>query len=259
MVSPDFALHLLAAAGEIALRYFRSELTVENKTPDAHYDPVTQADRAIETFLRDAILAEYPDHGIVAEEFGDHRPGARWRWYIDPIDGTRAFMSGSPLWGTLLGVTRDDIPILGAIGQPFIGEVFFAHDNQGKLIRGEQRLPLKARATDSLAQAVLYCTDPDMYAEHPAQLARFQALSERVLLRRFGGDCYSYGMLAAGHIDLVVESGLKPYDIVPLIPVLESAGAVVTDWHGGSALGGGSIVAAANSTLHAQVLAVLAG
>jgi myo-inositol-1(or 4)-monophosphatase len=257
MVPRTFVLDLLTGAGEIALQFFRSELNVKNKASGRLYDPVTEADRAIETFLRDAILAEYPDHGLVAEEFGDHQTTARWRWYIDPIDGTRAFMSGSPLWGTLLGLTRDGVPVMGAIGQPFLGEVFLARDGQGELLRGEQRWVLQARGTDALANAVLYATDPDMFDVDPDQAARFQTLSDKVMLRRFGGDCYSYGMLAAGHIDLVVESGLKPYDIVPLIPLLESAGAIVTNWQGGSAMDGGRILAAANSRLHAQALSVL--
>jgi myo-inositol-1(or 4)-monophosphatase len=257
MVPSTFVFDLLAGAGEIALDYFRADLSVENKASGQQYDPVTEADRAIETFLRNAILTRYPDHGIVAEEFGDHAPAARWRWYIDPIDGTRAFMSGSPLWGTLLGLTCDGAPLMGALGQPFLGEIFFAMDGAGELIRGEQRQALRSRPTAALAEAVLYCTDPDMFLGDVDRARRFDALSERVLLRRFGGDCYSYGMLAAGFIDLVVESGLKPFDIVPLIPVLQSAGAVVTDWRGQSAMAGGHIVAAANPTLHAQALAIL--
>jgi len=259
MVATSFVFDLLAGAGEIALGYFRADLNVHNKASGQQYDPVTEADRAIERFLRNGIMSEHPEHGIVAEEFDDHQPQARWRWYIDPIDGTRAFMSGSPLWGTLLGLTCDGVPLLGAIGQPFLGEIFFAGDGVGELIRGEHRVPLRSRATTALADAVLYCTDPDMFAGNEDFAARFEALSEQVLLRRFGGDCYSYGMLAAGYIDLVVESGLKPYDIVPLIPLLESAGAVVTDWQGKSAMGGGDIVAAANPALHARALSFLNG
>ncbi len=252
-----FVLDLLQRSGETALRYFRTDLGVDNKAGGGAYDPVTIADRAIEELLRAAIRENYPAHGIIGEEFGAYQPKARWQWYIDPIDGTRAFMSGSPLWGTLIGLADGGQPVLGALGQPFTGEVFFAQEGAGELIRGDQRRPLQTRATAGLGQAVLYSTDPDMFSGDAAQ--RFAALSERVMLRRFGGDCYNYGMLAAGYIDLVVEAGLSPYDIMPLIPLLEAAGAVVTDWDGGSAASGGRVLAAANADLHAQALAVLAG
>ncbi len=257
MMLRTFVLDLLRRSGEIALQYFRTDMGVENKAVGGGYDPVTAADRAIETLLREAIVAAYPEHGILAEEFGDLRPEARCQWFIDPIDGTRAFMSGSPLWGTLIGLAEDNVPVLGALSQPFTGEIFFAAESRGELIRGEQCVPLRARATAALADAVLYSTDPDMFMGQAGDDARFRALSEQVLLRRFGGDCYSYAMLAAGYIDLVVEAGLNAYDIVPLIPILESAGAVVTDWRGQPALQGGRIVAAANPGLHAQALAVL--
>ena len=252
-----FVLDLLRESGEIALDYFRTELGVENKAEKGAYDPVTAADRAIEILIREAILAEYPEHGIVGEEFGDHQPDARCQWYIDPIDGTRAFMSGSPLWGTLVGLTEGGVPVLGALGQPFIGEVFFAANGAGELIRAGQHFPLKARTTRALDQAVLYSTHPDMFGDREGA-SRFRALGEQVMLVRYGGDCYSYGMLSAGYIDLVVESGLSAYDIVPLIPLLEAAGAVVTDWQGGSAMNGGRILAAATPTLHAQALRLLA-
>ena len=251
-----FVLDLLQRSGAVALSHFRTQLGVENKSPDGAYDPVTIADREIEALLRQAIQDAYPDHGIVGEEYGPHQPAARWQWYLDPIEGTRAFMSGSPLWGILIGLVEDGQPVLGALGQPFTGETFFAENGGGELIRGSQRLPLQARDTADLAQAVLYSTDPDMFDAATAE--RFAALEKQVMLRRFGGDCYSYGMLAAGYIDLVVEAGLSSYDIVPLLPLLEAAGAVVTDWQGGSAAHGGAIVAAANQALHAQALAVLA-
>jgi myo-inositol-1(or 4)-monophosphatase len=252
----DFALELAHTAGGIAEAHFRQPITVENKGSSA-FDPVTNADRAIERVLRAAIVERYPDHGIVAEEEGVRPARSDYTWYIDPIDGTRAFMTGSPLWGTLIGLTRRDEPLFGLLAQPVLEEVFFGGPSGSWLIKAERRDRLEGRACTTLAEAVLASTHPDMFAGERA--ARYNALATQCLLQRFGGDCYNYAMLAAGYIDLVVESQLKPYDIVPLIPILEGAGCIVTDWRGGMPLSGGDVVAAATPALHAAALAVLAG
>jgi myo-inositol-1(or 4)-monophosphatase len=251
----DFALELAHMAGGIAEAHFRQPITVENKG-QAKFDPVTNADRAIERVLRAAIVERYPDHGIVAEEEGERAARGEYTWFIDPIDGTRAFMTGSPLWGTLIGLTRRREPLFGLLAQPVLEEVFFGSPSGSWLIKADGRDRLRSRPCSSLAAAVLASTHPDMFSGSKA--AAFQALAARCLLTRFGGDCYNYAMLAAGHLDLVVEGQLKPYDIVPLIPILEGAGCIVTDWQGGVPLAGGDVVAAATRDLHRAALAVLA-
>ena len=251
----DFALELAHTAGGIAQAHFRKPVTVENKSASA-FDPVTNADRAIERVLRGAIDARYPEHGIVAEEEGE-RPGAgEYVWFIDPIDGTRAFITGSPLWGTLIGLTRHAQPLFGLLAQPVLEEVFFGSPSGSWLIKADRRERLKSRPCKTLATAMLASTHPDLFTGQGA--TAFRALAAQCLLTRFGGDCYNYAMLAAGHLDLVVESQLKPHDIVPLIPILEGAGCIVTDWHGRPALRGGDVVAAGSRDLHRAALAALA-
>jgi myo-inositol-1(or 4)-monophosphatase len=252
----DFALELAHTAGGIAAAHFRQPITVENKGATA-FDPVTNADRAIERVLRAAIAERYPDHGIVAEEEGARAARCDYTWFIDPIDGTRAFMTGSPLWGTLIGLTQRDRPLFGVLVQPVLEEVFFGGPSGSWLIKAERRDRLKSRACTELGEAVLASTHPDMFVG--AAVGAFRGLAARCLLHRFGGDCYNYAMLAAGYLDLVVESQLKPYDIVPLIPILERAGCIVTDWQGRPAYGGGDVVAAATPQLHAAARAARAG
>jgi myo-inositol-1(or 4)-monophosphatase len=250
----DFALDLAHTAGGIAQAHFRQPITVENKGVTA-FDPVTNADRAIERVLRTAIVERYPHHGIVAEEEGERSGDGEYTWFIDPIDGTRAFMTGSPLWGTLIGLARRGQPLFGLLAQPVLEEVFFGGPSGSWLIKADRRDRLRSRGGASLEQAVLASTHPDMFTGDKA--AAFRNLAGRCLLHRFGGDCYNYAMLAAGYLDLVVESQLKPYDIVPLIPVLEGAGCVVTDWRGRPALAGGDVVAAGSRDLHRAALAAL--
>ena len=251
----DFALELAHTAGGIAQAHFRKPVTVENKSASA-FDPVTNADRAIERVLRGAIDARYPEHGIVAEEEGERLGAGEYVWFIDPIDGTRAFITGSPLWGTLIGLTRHAQPLFGLLAQPVLEEVFFGSSSGSWLIKADRRERLKSRPCKTLATAMLASTHPDLFTGQGA--TAFRALAAQCLLTRFGGDCYNYAMLAAGHLDLVVESQLKPYDIVPLIPILEGAGCIVTDWHGRPALRGGDVVAAGSRDLHRAALAALA-
>ena len=252
----DFALELARTAGGIAQAHFRRAYTIDNKG-GATFDPVTSADRAIERVLRANIVERYPEHGIVAEEEGERTARSDYTWFIDPIDGTRAFMTGSPLWGTLVGLTHRGLPLFGLLAQPVLEEIFFGGPSGSWLIKSDGRDRLKSRACTTLERAVLTSTHPSMFSG--ASAAAFAALAERCLLHRFGGDCYNYAMLAAGFIDLVVEGKLKPYDIVPLIPILEAAGCFVTDWKGRRPLSGGYVVAAATAELHAAALAVVEG
>ena len=247
---------LARTAGDCAMGYFRQHLDIEDKSHGEHFDPVTQADRDIERRLRQCIHSAFPGHGIVGEEFDDRHTGSPYVWYIDPIDGTRSFMTGSPLWGCLVGLVVEDKCVLGALCQPVLGELFWGGP-QGSFLESKDRTErLRGETTRNLDEANLYFTHPDIFETDEAS-RKFEALSKQCRLTRYGGDCYNYGMLAAGYIDLVVESTLKPFDIVPLIPILENAGCVVSNWQGESARNGGSIVAAANPQLHAEALAYL--
>jgi myo-inositol-1(or 4)-monophosphatase len=252
--------HLLGdISGAAILPYFRKRLTVTNKAGRAGYDPVTAADRAAERVIRKAVRQHFPDHGFIGEEFGVTPGKGRYQWLVDPIDGTRAFITGSPLWGTLIGLLDRGTPVLGLMNQPFTGERFWSEgrgarrrDPDGTVHR------IKTRPCASLAQAVRTATAPDMFVA-PAEAARFDALKSRAPMTRSGGDCYGYCLLAAGFVDLIVESGLKSYDIAPLIPIIEGAGGVVTTWEGGPAAEGGRIIAAGDDRAHAAALAILRG
>ena len=250
----DFAIELAHIAGGIAKAHFRRSFTIENKDSGG-FDPVTSADKAIEQLLRAAIAERYPNHGIIGEEEDDRGGSSAYRWYLDPIDGTRSFMTGSPLWGTLVGLTHNDVPLFGLLCQPVLEEVFFGSTGGSWLIKPDGRDRLRARQCTRLADAALGSTHPGLFEGAAADA--FAALGRECLMTRFGGDCYNYAMVAAGFVDLVVESRLNPYDIVPLIPILEGAGAVVTDWHGRVPLNGGSVVAAATRELHGQALQIL--
>lgn len=248
---------LLERAGELALRWFRTGLVADDKGGVHGYDPVTEADRGIEDLLRDGLHTAFPDHQVVGEERGVSGPAdARHRWFIDPIDGTKAFVSGSPLWGVLLGLVEDGRAVAGWLHQPYIGETFSAVAGTAAMRRGEQRVHLRTRQDGGLDTAVMYTTFPGMFQTNAEQEA-FARLSERVRLMRFGGDCYAYALLTMGFVDLVVEASLAPYDIVPIIPLVEAAGGVITDRDGNAPLAGGFVVASANPQVHEQALAVI--
>ncbi len=251
-----FALELAHTAGGIAEAYFRSHFSVDNKD-DKGFDPVTSADHAIEKVLLQSIRSAYPDHGIVAEESGTLQSDADYCWYIDPIDGTRAFLMGSPLWGTLVGLTVRGQPAFGLMAQPILGELFLGSPGGSWLIKSDRRTRLVSSGCRELASARLAATHPGMFDD--GERTAFERLVALCLLDRYGGDCYNYAMLAAGFVDLVVESGLKPFDIVPLVPILEQAGCVVSGWDGRPVAQGRTVVAAASAELHRQALDVLNG
>ncbi|PRX09043.1 histidinol-phosphatase [Martelella mediterranea] len=255
---PDrtFFNSLADAAAAQTLPRFRSGLNVDNKLAGG-FDPVTEGDRAAESAIRQLIGEHYPEHGILGEEHGSSGLDREYVWVIDPIDGTRAFISGVPVWGTLIGLYHNGRAVMGLMDQPFTGERFFADaETVGFAGPGGPR-SLKTRDCRRLEDAVLFTTSPRiMEAE---AMARYDRLEERVRLARYGIDCYAYCLLAAGFADLVVESDLKPYDIGALIPIIERAGGVVTTWTGERPESGGDIVAAATPALHAAALETLGG
>jgi len=253
----DFAHALADISGAIIRPYFRKPLAVANKAGKGAFDPVTEADRAAERAMRKALTERWPGHGLIGEELGSTDAGARFRWVLDPIDGTRAFIMGSPLWGTLIGLLDGEEAMLGLMDQPITGERFWsgaaaAHFRNGS---GKPRR-LKTRACTSLGDATLTTTHPDLFAKG-READGFARLAARVRMTRYGGDCYGYCLLAAGFVDLVVEAGLKTHDVVALIPIIERAGGRITTWDGGPAIEGGRVVAAGDARLHAQALAIL--
>jgi histidinol phosphatase-like enzyme (inositol monophosphatase family) len=251
----DFLFRLAAAAAAESLPRFRMNGLVDNKLAGA-FDPVTEADRAAEQAIRALIEAEYPDHSVLGEEFGTSGDGAM-QWVVDPIDGTRSFIAGIPLWGTLIGLTVEGVARIGIMSQPYIGERFWA-DGEVAWSDGPAGLRrLAVRPVKDLSAATVFTTSPRLFGG--SLLARFEALEAEARLTRFGTDCYAFAMLAAGQVDLVVEPGLKPYDIVALIPIVEQAGGIVTTFSGGRAENGGDVVAAATPELHAAAMAMLAG
>ncbi len=249
-----FLDRLADVASEAIMPHFRASAAVDNKAAEG-FDPVTAGDRAAEEALRALINATYPAHGIMGEEFGNENLGAEHVWVLDPIDGTRAFISGLPVWGTLIGLLKDGIPALGMMAQPFTGERFSGDGLSARYTGPGGPRALKTRACDSLSAAVLSTTTPALFkgAEREAYLR----VEEKVRLVRYGTDCYAYCMVAAGFMDAVVETGLHPYDIVALIPVIEGAGGRVTNWEGGPASAGGRVVAAGDLRLHAEILDAL--
>ncbi len=251
-----FLDRLADAAGAAILPHFRTPFTVENKAASG-FDPVTVADRAAETAMRALIGAAYPGHGILGEEFGAERADADDVWVLDPIDGTRAFISGLPVWGTLIGLVSGGRASLGMMAQPFTGERY-AGDGRSAWYRGPGGdRTLATRSCTTLEEAALSTTTPALFKGAEAQA--YRRVEERVRLVRYGCDCYAYAMVAAGHIDLVVEAGLHPYDIVALIPIIEGAGGIVTSWDGGPATAGGNVVAAGDRRVHEAALEALAG
>lgn len=252
-----FAVEAVEAVGPIALGYFRRGVTVADKATGGFYDPVTAADREIEAALRLSIEQRFPGHGIIGEEAEAKVGVDSLSWVIDPIDGTRAFITGMPAWGIMLGLIEAGEPRLGVVHQPFIGETFYGDGSGAWLRAAGETGEMRARATRDIADAVLYCTHPSMFDGR--DLAAFQRVADACRLSRYGGDCYAYCMLALGEVDMVVENGLQPYDILPLMPILEGAGAVVSDWQGERPLQGGRVAVAATTELHAALLSTLAG
>ena len=252
----NFACQLADLAGNTIMPYFRQELSVDNKLSGGSFDPVTVADKEAELRMREQIQSSHPGHGILGEEYGAVQGETGLTWVLDPIDGTRAFISGLPVWGTLIALHDGQRPVIGVMDQPFTGERFIASGNRSVLQQHGREKILQTRACNKLDQTIMMSTDPEMFDRSERRVQ--QQLASSVKLMRFGGDCYAYCMLASGCIDLVVEAGLSAYDIQALIPIIECAGGVVSDWQGNPADSGGQFVAASNHKLHAQALELLA-
>jgi myo-inositol-1(or 4)-monophosphatase len=254
----DGFLALLNTAADAAraaiLPHFRVGTAVDNKAAMG-FDPVTVADRAAELAIRALIEDRYPDHGVIGEEFEDRPAQSPWTWVIDPIDGTRAFITGLPTWGVLIGLCHEGKPILGALDQPYLKERFIGFPGGAVFSGPDGERPLRVRACTVLTEATLSTTDDGLFT--PPEKGAFDQVRAAAKLTRLGLDCYAYGMLAMGGIDLVIESGLKPVDILPLVPIIEGAGGVVSDWRGGPVRGGGQVVAAASPAIRDEAMVAL--
>jgi histidinol phosphatase-like enzyme (inositol monophosphatase family) len=265
MTAVDFAAFvgkLADIAAETILPFFRTALGAENKNFGGAFDPVTEADHAAEAAMRRLIVDTFPHHGVIGEELGSIRTNADYVWVLDPIDGTKSFIAGLPTWGTLIGLLHKGAPTYGMMVQPFTRERFIG-DGGGAVWRGlghdreTVERKLKTRVCQDIAKATLLTTSPLLYEK--SKLEAFRRVEREVRLSRYGGDCYAFAMLAAGHVDSVIESGLKIYDIAPLVPIIEGAGGIVTSWDGGSPTDGGDVLASGCQHLHETVLKLLQG
>jgi myo-inositol-1(or 4)-monophosphatase len=261
MTAVDFAAfveELADVSGDAILPFFRTSLGVENKAGGGGgFDPVTAADRAAEAAMRALIRRNFPKHGIIGEEFGSEGTDAEYVWVLDPIDGTKSFICGMPAWGTLIGLTRRGEPVYGLMHQPFVGERF-SGDGASARYRGPAgERALVCRPCADLADALLFTTSPLLMK--PADRRMFGRVEANVRLSRYGGDCYAYCLVAAGHIDLVIETEIKPHDVAALIPIITGAGGLITTWEGAGAEKGGRIIAAGDARVHAAAMALLAG
>lgn len=254
---------LADAARAVTLVHFRVPGGIAAETKEAvRFDPVTVADRAAEQAMREILAWRRPADGIWGEEFGVTRGTSGLTWVLDPIDGTRGYLSGTPTWGVLIALSEEGgdkpgAPLMGLIDQPYIGERFLGGFGQARVTGPLGRADLRTRGPRPLSEAILYSTFPEVGT--PEEGAAFARLAAQVKLTRYGTDCYAYGLIAAGQIDLVVEAGLQPYDVGGPIAVIEAAGGIVTDWTGGPAYRGGRVLAAANAEVHAAAMAVLNG
>jgi histidinol phosphatase-like enzyme (inositol monophosphatase family) len=264
MLAPDrlealegFLVELNRASAGVILPLFRADHGLEDKGGPGAFDPVTAADKGAEAAIRSMIGARHPDHGVIGEEYGEDRPEAEFVWVLDPIDGTRAFIAGLPVWTTLIGLRHQGEPVLGSIGQPYVGELYIGDGGGSRLIsRGEER-PLAVRKGLPLSSAIISTTDPHACFDRP-EMNAWRELRALVRLVRLGCDAYAYAMVAAGTIDLVVEAGLKSWDIEAAVPVIAGAGGLITDWRG-ERLGrdGGQVAIAGDHALLEEALSAL--
>lgn len=243
-----FSRLLADESGKIILRYYRSDLNVEFK---ADHSPVTIADKKSEEFMRSLIMKEFPDHGIIGEEFGEYNSGAEYKWVLDPIDGTKSFISGVPLFGTLIALLHHNEPILGIINHPVLNECLIGDNITTEL----NNIKVMVRNCDDLPSALMLASDHLMVEKYRTK-SGFDELLSKVKLYRTWGDCYGYSLLASGYADIMIDPIMSMWDIAALIPVVKGAGGIITDYYGNNPLEANSIVAA-NSILHGQIISIL--
>jgi len=266
----DFAAfvdRLAQVSSEVILPFFRSAIGSEDKSRGGVFDPVTEADRGAEAAMRRLIAQIFPSHGVIGEEYGVDRPDAEYVWVLDPIDGTKSFISGMPTWGTLIGLMHRGRPVYGMMSQPFTRERYYGDGKRSRLralatSRGDAPpsewaiRTLRTRPCASLAEATISTTSPALIRDS-ADLEAFRRVEAKTRLARYGGDCYAYCALAAGFVDLIIETNLKPYDVVALAPIIEGAGGVITTWEGEDVSKGGRILAAGDRRAYDEALGLL--
>lgn len=255
-----FAHRLADISGEVIRPFFRQRIDVADKglAKGSVFDPVTAADKGAEDAMRSLLERERPDDGILGEEYGEKPAANGLRWVLDPVDGTRAFITGRHEWGSLIALEEDGRAVLGILDQPVLRERFIGVNGKAELSTLEARTPLRVRPCARLAEAVLCATHPDAYFSRTEQNA-FGRIKAQVRMTRFGGDCYLFAVLAQGSIDLIIESTFNRWDVAALIPIVEGAGGIITNWEGGSCAHGGQILAAGDPGIHKQAIGLLAG
>lgn len=246
----DFINKLADVSGEVIRKYYRMPFDVESKSDNS---PVTIADKEAEQVIRKMIMEQYPDHGIIGEEFGRHNENSRYKWVVDPIDGTASFVMGRPIFGTLIALVEDDKPILGVIDQPVSGERWIGAKGQGAFLNGKK---ISVRDCKSLKDAVICTTGPQYFDTKGLEF--YNKTAAKTKRQVYGGDCYNYALLASGFVDVVIESGLKPHDFCAVVAVVEAAGGVVTDWNGNAVtlVSDGNIIACGSREVLGEVLGV---
>jgi myo-inositol-1(or 4)-monophosphatase len=252
-----FAHRLADASGEAIRPYFRQRIEVSNKLQDA-FDPVTEADKGGERAIRALIDAERPDDAILGEEYGEKPGTSGWRWVLDPVDGTRCFITGRHEWGSLIALEQAEVPVLGILDQPVLGERFIAVNGKAELHQSGRVTPLRVRDCADVSDAILCATDPSAYM-NAEQQAAFDRVKAKARLTRYHGDCYIFAMLAMGFIDLIVEGAFRRWDVAAILPLVECAGGVISNWQGEPWRDGDALLASGDARLHAQAIALLRG
>lgn len=251
----SFARHLATAARRQTLGASAGDRSIENKGGRGAFDPVTEADRAAEQAMRALIEKRFPDHGILGEEFSDKEAAGPYAWSLDPIDGTRSFICGLPTWTTLIALLENGEPVIGLIDAPILDEIYVGSGAGAWLVRGNEETAIRTSGCKMLSEARLSTTDPFLFDGESS--AGFERLRTACRVARYGHDGYAYARLAAGSLDLVVESGLKPHDYHALLPVVRAAGGHIGNWEGGQDLAAGAVVAASSRELHEAAVALL--